>query len=283
MFPRKHLHEFASVAGVAIALVGFLTSRPTSAADNLPGAPPQGSLRLIPEDAVRIATGHWNHLQHLRREYSKTLQELLAATDGDGGNPKLAAQLAIMSRLVRAELELGDTITARQEACQKFLRDVDALKPASGPAAKSSELMVKAARQAMEIELERMKNGDRSPEEVQALVDQARTAGRTYDEVFAKFNVGARGGEAEKEASTGCVFCCRLAELLVAIGQPEDAVKRLKQACEYANRAVQATQAAYEAGTVTLDLVLASQKEQADVRIALAKLDRKAAAEAQGK
>ncbi len=201
------------------------------------------------------------------------------------GTQKSPSKLQPLGRVAHAELDLCDTYQQRQEACRKFIRDLDRLKQAVEKQADhppADLLAIKSAWLSFEIEVERHRFDDRSPEEVQALLDQASAAAEIYREVFAKFQVGARGGEAEKEAYAGYEMCRRFAELLFALGKQEAAVEQLKQSCNFADKALQATQAAYEAGTVTLDLLLGAQSRRADAWLALAKHDRKATAELRG-
>ena len=272
-----------------IGAVGFALSCPApsmiwAADEKVPAKFEERLEKLFPGDALKIATEHWDHLQELRRQHRDTLRELQKDIGEDHETGKLAEKIGVMGRVTQADLELCDTYKDRAAVYERSIRELEELRQSAAGATKTvDELMIKSARLGLEIEFERLKFNDRSPEEVRALLDQAKATAATYGVVFSKFQVGARGGEPEKEAHAGDEMCSRFAELLFALGKHEEAVEQLKQACDFADKAEQATQAAYDAGTVTLDLLLGSQHRRAAAWMALAKHDRKAAAESKGK
>ncbi len=274
---RRPLMISMLCAGNFILIAGAFT-QPNRAAEEID--------KISSADAMKIAKDHWERLRNLQKQHRDALVQLQKLLEKEFEKLHVGEQLTMMSRVAHAELDMADTYAEREEACRKFVRELDRFKQAIEKKSDHSEtdlLMIKSAWLSFEVELERHRFDDRSPEEVQALMDQAEATSRIFTEIFAKSRAGARGGEQDKLEYAGWAMCSRNAELLFALGKREAAVEQLKQACDYADRRTKATQAAYEAGTVTLDLVLTAESDQANAWMALAKRDRKAAADLRGK
>jgi hypothetical protein len=116
-------------------------------------------------------------------------------------------------------------------------------------------------------------------EEIAALEELVKSADRVYERVDTLHSVGSRGGEHENWALARCHLATARARLALAKGDKKEALNQRQIAVEAAKENVKAIEAAYDAGTATLDLVLAAHTDLADARIALSKLRRKVAAD----
>jgi hypothetical protein len=255
-----------SVFGLSV----WLAAKPVAAV--VKGNPLDETAALWPKDAVSTALVHWKELEELKKKHRDAIKELdRVVTGGEKLTPKVAEEVSLARQLLEADLALDPGPEEGQVFCRRTIERLDRLK--DGDRTRADTLLLSSARLELEIKMQLQKAPARTPEEVRALVEQAEATLQTYREVHMKYNMGVRGGEADKEALTGFLVCSRIAVLLEAIGDRDGAIKRCKQACEYAEEGVQATRAAYDAGTVTLDLLLGAQHRRAESWLALAKLD----------
>jgi hypothetical protein len=262
-----------SIAWMLIAWCGLgVFYVPTSATAAVKSALLEETASPWPKDAVQKTAEHWKQLQELKKKHRDAIRELdRAITGGSTLTGKVAEEISLARQLLDADLALDPGPEEGQVLCRRTIERLDHLK--GSDRTEADALLLSATRLDLEIKRLLQARPARTPEEVQALVEQAEATLQTWREVHAKYLNAARGGETDKEAFAGCAACSRIAALLEAIGDRDGAIKRRKQACEYAEECVQATQAAYEAGTVTLDLLLGSQHRRAEAWLALGKLD----------
>lgn len=105
--------------------------------------------------------------------------------------------------------------------------------------------------------------------ETEALREWAERATELHKRVSKLFIVGALGGEMEKEALTRYQMLVAKARLALAEGRVAYCAELYADAVEAAERCLDATTAAYEADTVTLDSLVCAQQRVAEAKIAL--------------
>jgi hypothetical protein len=108
--------------------------------------------------------------------------------------------------------------------------------------------------------------------EVCMLRELAETRLQTWRRIHALYQLGTRGGAAEGEAYARYLFQMALARLAWAEGQDKVALEHMSQAVKSADRMVEATQAAYDTGTITLDVLLETQSARADVKLTFCRM-----------
>jgi hypothetical protein len=178
--------------------------------------------------------------------------------------------------LTEAELELlvrnADRIVALKKFHEKALKaeeEAKARADAGRIGADGAELSeIKALRLKAEIALEReFDRGKRPSDEVEVLARTERAHWQTFQKVKALFDAVAKGGEHDKHAVSARKFLVARARLSLAQGKREAALADLKLACWFGKRCVEAVQAAYDVGTVTLDLLLEANQGLDEVRL----------------
>ena len=108
--------------------------------------------------------------------------------------------------------------------------------------------------------------------EVCMLRELAETRLQTWRRIHALYQLGARGGEPEGEACSRYLFQMALARLAWAEGRDKVALEHMSQAVKSADRMVEATQAAYDTGTITLDVLQETQSARADVKLTFCRM-----------
>jgi hypothetical protein len=233
-----------------------------------------------PENVVKIAAENWDKLEELRRKHVAALKELERGLDSEEKQTgRVAERASIAGRILTTELELTRDPAQRRKLCEEAIARVDRLKSATD---RLDRLFVDATRAGFEVELQLAKCPARSPEEVTALVAEAEAALGDFQLAHEQIRVGAQGATAAKESLAGYNLCIRVAELLRAVGHYDEALKRQKQACEYADQCVEAARATYSngvAGGVTFEQVMSVQRDRATAWQLLARIDPAAARE----
>jgi hypothetical protein len=190
---------------------------------------------------------------------------------GEGG-----ALLAAEWALTEAELELvvrnADRVVLLKkfhEKAAKAEEEAKARADAGRTGTDGAELSeIKALRLKVEIALEReFDRGKRPSEEVEVMGKTERAHLQTFQKVKALFDAGAKGGEPDKHALSAREFLLARARLELAQGKRAEALADLKLACWFGKRCVEATQAAYDVGTITLDMLLDANQDLDEVRL----------------
>jgi hypothetical protein len=190
---------------------------------------------------------------------------------GEGGD-LLGAEWA----LTEAELELAVRNTDRivllkkfHEKAAKAEEEAKAQADAGRIGADGAELSeIKALRLKAEIALEReFDRGKRPSEEIEVMAKTERAQWQAFQKVKALFDANAKGGEHDKHALAARKFLVARARLALARGNREAALADLKLACWFGKRCVEATQASYDVGTITLDMLLDANQHLDEVRL----------------
>ena len=105
--------------------------------------------------------------------------------------------------------------------------------------------------------------------EIEALEEWVESAESTHERVHARFMAGTHGGEAEQESLTRYQMCIAKARLASAKGDLGECEKWYKAAVDAAEKGVEAQQAAYDVGVVTLNSLLLRQQYRAEAKIKL--------------
>jgi len=109
-------------------------------------------------------------------------------------------------------------------------------------------------------------------EEIVALQRWAKRAAELHKRIAALHHAGAVGGEAEDETLARYHMLIANARLAFAQGQIQQCAKSYAGAVEAAENCVDATTAAYEADTVSVDRLVLAHQQLAEARIALSRL-----------
>jgi hypothetical protein len=118
-------------------------------------------------------------------------------------------------------------------------------------------------------------------EEIAHLEELVKSAERVFGRVDALKRNAVRGGEFENWAQARRHLAVARARLALAKGDPKEGLRQRTMAVEAAKENIDALEAAYDAGTQTLDVVLTAQNDLADAKIQLSKLQRKLRADKQ--
>jgi hypothetical protein len=178
--------------------------------------------------------------------------------------------------LTEAELELSARNADRIVILKKFhekARTAEEQAKARVDAGKigvdAAELSeTKALRLKAEIALEReFDRGKLSADEVAVMAAKERAVWQTFRKVRALFEAGAKGGEHEKHAGAAREFLLARSRLALAQGRRDAALADLKLGCWFGKRCVEAIQAAYDVGTVSLDSLLEAQRGHEEVQL----------------
>jgi tRNA A-37 threonylcarbamoyl transferase component Bud32 len=111
-------------------------------------------------------------------------------------------------------------------------------------------------------------------DEIETLKQRQKLLEKQYNSVHALYVIPAQGGEAERDAAAGCALAGTRAVLAWEQGDSKLAIEEMKVCRAEARRLVEAAQAAYETGTLTMDTLLFAHEQEAAVRIAEARLMR---------
>ncbi len=99
-----------------------------------------------------------------------------------------------------------------------------------------------------------------SPEELVALREHVQFLNDRFKSVDALYKTGSRGGSADARARTAYELASAQAELAVAEGNRAQAIAYCEQAEKFAEETLKNVMASYEAGRVSLDLMLQTAK-----------------------
>jgi hypothetical protein len=105
------------------------------------------------------------------------------------------------------------------------------------------------------------------PEEIEALRALAEARLATWRQVSARFKAGRVGASSGDEARARLGLSLALARLAWEEQQDKVALAHLQQAVRTADRLVEATQAGYEMGVVTLEAVMEAQAARAETTL----------------
>jgi beta-lactamase regulating signal transducer with metallopeptidase domain/protein involved in polysaccharide export with SLBB domain len=99
-----------------------------------------------------------------------------------------------------------------------------------------------------------------SPELLQLMRDHVQLLEEQYATVKNLYEMGARGGEAEKLYQTEFLYHTKRAELRLAMNQMKDAMDSFNKALAAAEKGLEVAQNAYKSGTVTLSDMIEAQQ-----------------------
>jgi beta-lactamase regulating signal transducer with metallopeptidase domain len=116
----------------------------------------------------------------------------------------------------------------------------------------------------------------RSADELAALREHIKFLENHFKKTEALFRSGGQGGSADAHALAGYELAVAQGELSAALGQREEALARFKEAHEWAEQALAAVTAAYEANRATQDLLLQAARNLAESKRRLIQLRRPA-------
>jgi hypothetical protein len=103
-----------------------------------------------------------------------------------------------------------------------------------------------------------------SAEEIDLLREHLRFLQAQFERIDAKFQTGSQGGSQDVRDMTGYEMAMAQADLAQAEGRRDKAIEHLRQAEKFAESALRAVNANYEAGRVTHDLVLQAANNLAE-------------------
>ena len=114
-----------------------------------------------------------------------------------------------------------------------------------------------------------------SKEEMGYLEELLQAYTGNYGRVKALYEAGAPGGEAENEASSRHQLCLVRARLALAQGNVEECLRQYVAGVAAAEKQVISFQAAYDAGTATLDVLLKAQAQRAETKLKLSQIKKR--------
>lgn len=117
------------------------------------------------------------------------------------------------------------------------------------------------------------------PEEIKNLRERLVFLEEFHNKIYALHVVSAQGGEAEKYAAAACALAGNRAVLAWAEGDSQLALNEMEKCRQMSQRFVEGVQAAYETGTVNMEVVLAAKESEAMATLAQLRLKRSLAGE----
>jgi multidrug efflux pump subunit AcrA (membrane-fusion protein) len=112
------------------------------------------------------------------------------------------------------------------------------------------------------------------PAEIQYLTELVAAHEETWKRIHALCEAGAVGGSAENEAAARHRFLVARAQLALTKGNKAEAIEHYEAAVEAAEQYLEAAQAAYDAGTLKLNVLLDAQAQRANTKLALSRLQK---------
>ena len=113
-----------------------------------------------------------------------------------------------------------------------------------------------------------------SEEEIQILRESEIAACKLYQRVLALYAQGGRGGEMDKFGLSGLILSRAQARHAWAQGKVSLTVARMEQAVKFAEYLVAASEAAYNADTITLDAMVTATESLGATKLSLIQLKR---------
>jgi hypothetical protein len=201
--------------------------------------------------------------------YLETRRRLMKATveDFEMGRASTDDYRRASEKLAELELQSNRHHEDRVKASKAHLERMTELakivkaRMDAGTTGEREMLEGKAAQENAERQLRMLQQHEtHSAAEVTIKQRAAEPFAQHYRKVSALFEASAKGGEAETHASAGREHYLAQAEIAMARGQPMEALSALKAAAVLADRALVATQAAYEVGTLRSSDVIDAAK-----------------------
>jgi hypothetical protein len=204
----------------------------------------------------------------------ETLQRLLDATkqDFDMGRATTNDYRHASEQLARLDLETIVPHTERVNSAKAHVERMTDLankvkaRREVGAIGEREMLEARAAQESAEQQL-RIVQGSETHSSAEVMIRQraADPLERHYRKVSALFAANAKGGEAETHAAAGREHYLAQAEIAMAQGKPKESLSALQAAALFADRALIATQAAYEVGTVRSSDAISAAKARGEV------------------
>jgi hypothetical protein len=218
-----------------------------------------------------------DQLLDLRQQLRDARRAIVEARgQGDyGKSAQLVAMLDAKDHLVQAELDATKRHTERVEILERHVASMRKVRQravqavADGRASELDRLRATAARLDAEIRLHTEQHPATTPEQLELLHGRVGVGQLLFNRVFALYKVGAPGGQADRCCLAAKNLAQWRAELEFARGEYDEALKYQRMARDAARQAVEAAQAAYDMGTVTLDVVLQAQTDLLAVEMKL--------------
>lgn len=235
----------------------------------------QASAKQLKQQAKRLG-----EVEDLHCRTRENIARQILTTD-DVGNAHFTALLDAVSDHTQAELagtirheERLGIRTRHLERSKKLERQAsEGLK--SGEYSQVDHLRATTARLAAEITLHGERYPDTLPRQLEAHLTRVEAMQITYLKVTALWEIGYPGGEEEKVAISAVALARSRAKLELARGDFAKALCYQRAAYVAGERGVQATLAAYETGTITLDMLVGAIVGVTDTWLALLDLERR--------
>jgi len=229
----------------------------------------QQELLASVEQSQHQLTALNDQLLDLREQLCDARQAIVEARGrGDyGKSTQLVAMLGAEGDLVQAELDATKRHAERVKILERHLVSVRKVQQhaaqavADGRASELDRLRAAAARLDAEIRWHTEQHPATTPEQLELLHGRVSVGQLLFNRVFALYKVGARGGQTDRCCLAARNLAQGRAELEFARGEYGEALKYQRLARDAARQAAEAAQAAYDVGTVTLDVVLQAQTD----------------------